>query len=81
MEDHIGTALHWSDQKEPEQAKSKDGVIGRNLDRIRVSAATPLPSKTRAGTAKWVLFNNNKIKIKNKNPIQKKNQIILAAFV
>ena len=28
---------------EPEEVKSKDGVIRRNLDRIRISAATPLP--------------------------------------
>ena len=44
MEDQIGTILHWSNQKEPEQAKSKDEVIRWNLDRIRISAATPLPS-------------------------------------
>ena len=44
MEDQIGTVLHWNNQKEPKQAKSKDEVIRRNLDRIRISAATPLPS-------------------------------------
>ena len=44
MEDEIGTILHWSNQKEPERAKSKDEVIRRNLDRIRITAATPLPS-------------------------------------
>ena len=44
MEDQIGTVLHWSNQKEPEQAKRKDEVIRRNLDRIHISAATPLPS-------------------------------------
>ena len=44
MEDEIGTVQHWSNQKEPEQAKSKDEVIRRNLDRIHISAATPLPS-------------------------------------
>ena len=44
MEDPIGTVLHWSNQKEPEQAKSKDEVIRWNLDMIRVSAATSLPS-------------------------------------
>ena len=43
MEDQIGTVLHWSHQKEPKQTKSKDGVIRSNLDRIRVSAVTPLP--------------------------------------
>ena len=45
MEDQIGTVLNWSNQKEPKQAKSKDEVIRRNLDRIRVSAAAPLTSK------------------------------------
>ena len=44
MEDQIGTILHWSHQQDPEQAKSKDEVIRRNLDRIHISAATPLPS-------------------------------------
>ena len=44
MEDQIGTAPHWRNQKEPKQEKSKDEVIRRNLDRIRISAATPLPS-------------------------------------
>ena len=43
MEDQIGTVLHWS-QKETKQAKSKDEVIRRNLDRIRVSATTSRPS-------------------------------------
>ena len=46
MEDQIGTVLHWSHQKENEQAKSKDEVIKRNLDWIQVSAATSLPSNT-----------------------------------
>jgi len=32
--------------REPEEVKSKDGVIRRNLDRIRVSAVTPQPSKS-----------------------------------
>ena len=44
MEDQIGTLLHWSNQKEPKQEKSKDEVIRRNLDIIHISAATPLPS-------------------------------------
>ena len=44
MEDQIGTVLHWSNQ-EPEQAKSKNEVIRWNLDKIRISAATPRPSK------------------------------------
>ena len=43
MKDQIGTVLHWSHQKEPKQAKSKDEVIRRNLDRIYISAATPGP--------------------------------------
>ena len=37
MVDQIGTVLHWSNQKEPEQAKSKDEVIRRNLDGIRMN--------------------------------------------
>ena len=40
MEDQIGTVLNWSNQEEPKQAKSKDEVIRRNLDRIHISAAT-----------------------------------------
>ena len=44
MEDQIGTVLHWSNQKEPKQEKRNDEVIRRNLDRIHISAATPLPS-------------------------------------
>ena len=44
MEDQIKEVLHWSYQKESEQAISKDEVIRRNLDRIHISAATPLPS-------------------------------------
>ena len=44
MEDQIGAVLHWSNQKEPKQEKSKDEVIRRNLHRICTSAATPLPS-------------------------------------
>ena len=44
MEDQIGTVLYWSNQKEPKQAKIKDEVIRRNLDRICISAAIPLPS-------------------------------------
>ena len=47
MEDQIGTVLHWSNQKEPKQAKSKDEVIRRNLDRIHILAATPLSNPTR----------------------------------
>ena len=43
MEDQIGTALHWSHQKEHKQAKSKDEVIRRNLNRIHISAAALYP--------------------------------------
>jgi len=43
-EDQMGSVLHWSHQKEPKQAKSKDEVIRRNLDRIHISAAAPPPT-------------------------------------
>ena len=46
MEDQIGPVLHWSNQKEPKQAKIKDDIIRRNLDKIHISAATTLPSNT-----------------------------------
>ena len=36
--------MKWKTKKEPEEVKSKDGVIRRNLDRILVSATTPQPS-------------------------------------
>ena len=36
--------MKWKTKKELEEVKSKDGVIRRNLDRILVSATTPLPS-------------------------------------
>jgi len=44
MEDQRGKALHWSNQKETTQAKSKDEVIGTNLCWICISVAPPLPS-------------------------------------
>ena len=44
MEDQIGSVLHWSHQKEPKQAKSKDEIIRMNLDRIHISPAATLPS-------------------------------------
>ena len=44
MEDQIATVLHWSNQKEPEQVKSKDEGIRRNLNMIHISAAATLPS-------------------------------------
>ena len=49
MEDQIGTVLHWSHQKEPRQAKSKDEVIRRNMDRIQLLLLYP---QTHPGTAK-----------------------------
>ena len=70
MEDQIGAVLHWSHQKEPKQAKRKDEVISRNLDRIRISAATPLPSNT-SKRSQVSLIQKKKKKIK-KNPDQKK---------
>ena len=35
--------IKWKTKKQPEEVKSKDGVIRSNLDRIRVSAVTPPP--------------------------------------
>ena len=66
MEDQIGTVLHWSHQKEPEQAKSKDEVIRRNLDRIHITAATSLPSKPSRHSQVRLIK-----KIKNKIPDKK----------
>ena len=66
MENQIGTVLHWSNQKKREQAKSKDEVIRRNLDRIHISAAILLYPQTHPGTAKWAL-----VKKFFKNPHQK----------
>ena len=75
MEDQIGTVLHWSNQKEPKQAKIKYEVIRRNLDRIHISAATPLPTNP---------SNHSQVSLiqKKKNHTKKtphKNLIILAA--
>ena len=61
MEDQIEIVLHWSNQKERKQAKIKDKVIRSNLDRIHISAATPLPS--------------NPSRHSKVNPIQKKKII------
>ena len=70
MKDQIGTVLHWSHQKEPEQAKTKDDIIRRNLDRIRISAATPLPSNpTRHNQVSIV--QKTQIKKLKKKPYQK----------
>ena len=65
MEDQIGTVLHWSNQKEPKQAKIKYEVIRRNLDRIPISAATPLPSNPSRHSQ--VSINLKKKKPKSKN--------------
>ena len=71
MEDQIGTVLHWSNQKEPKQEKSKDEVIRRNLDRIHISADTPLPSNPpRQSQVNLIQKINNNQKNK-KNPNQK----------
>ena len=67
MEDQIGTVLHWSNQKEPKQAKSKDEVIRRNLDMIHISAATPLPSNpSRHNQVSLIQKINNKNKPRSK---------------
>ena len=66
MEDKIGTVLHWSHQKAPKQAKSKDEVIRRILDRIHISAATLLPSNPSRHSQVSLIQ-----KIKIKNPYQK----------
>ena len=68
MEDQRGTVLHWSNQKEPEQAKRKDEVIRRNLDRIRISAAF-LPSNP-----------SKPIQAQPSEPFSKKNVIIIIKF-
>ena len=62
MEDQIKYVLHWSHQKEPEQAKTKDEVIRRNLDRIQVSPATPLPSNPSMHSQVSLVQKNEKIK-------------------
>ena len=70
MEDQMGTVLHLSNQKEPKQAKSNDEVIRRNLDRIHISAATPLPSNLSRHSQ--VSHSKNINKSQNKNtPYQK----------
>ena len=75
MEDQIGTVLYWSNHKEPKQAKSKDEVIGRNLDRIHISAATPRPSNpSKHSQVRHIQKNNN-----NKKEPRSKHEIILAA--
>ena len=68
MEDQIGTVLHLSHQKEPKQAKNKDEVIRRNLDRIRGSAATLLPSNPSRCGQMSLIQKKNEIK---KNPDSK----------
>ena len=51
MEDQIGTVLYSSHQKEPKQAKSKDEVIRRNLNRFTFQLLLLYP-QTHPGTAK-----------------------------
>ena len=51
MEDQMGTVLHWSNQKEPKQAKSKDEVIRRNLVGFTFQLLLRDP-QTHPGTAK-----------------------------
>ena len=87
MEDQTGTVLHWSNQKEPKQAKSKDEVIRRNLDRIRVSTATPLPSNSsRHSKPRFKKLNNyscqnmSPIKLKFKTCIPNHYEIIIVKF-
>ena len=71
MEDQIGTVMHWSNQKEPKQAKSKIEVIRRNLDMIHISAATPLPTNpSKHSQVSFIQKNNNN---KKKNQIKKLN--------
>ena len=70
MEDQIGTVLNWSNHKEPEQAKIKDEVIRRNLNRIHISAATPLPSNPSwhsQVSLLFLFFLNNKKEPRSKN--------------
>ena len=68
MEDQIGTVPHWSYPKEPEQAKSKDAVIKRNLDRIWVSAAATLPSNSsRCSKVSLLQKNSKRTQIKKLN--------------
>ena len=71
MEDQTGTVLQWSNQKEPKKAKSKDEVTRKNLDRIRISGATPLPSNALMHSQVSIIKNNNNNTIK-KEPRSKK---------
>ena len=68
MDDQIGTLLHWGNQKTPKTSKKQREVIRRNLDRIRISAATPLPSNpSRHSQVSFIQKKTNK----QKNPDQK----------
>ena len=71
MADQVGTVLHWSHQKDPEQAKRKDEVIRRNLDRIHISAASPLPSNTSRRSQVRLIQKKKKKAQRNQNPDQK----------
>ena len=77
MEYQIGTVLQWSNQKETKQAKSKDEVIRRNLDRIRISAAAPLPSNP-SRHSQVSLIKNKQKKPKGTEITKKTKKILIA---
>ena len=60
-------------KKEPKETKSKDGVIKRNLDRIRVSAATPQPSNPSRHPSNKEEWKNRLKKGVKRNCCEKKN--------
>ena len=51
MEDQLDTVLHWSHQKEPKQAKSKEGVMRRTWIGFGFQLQLLYP-QTHPGTAK-----------------------------
>ena len=73
MEAQIGTVLHWSHKKEPKQAKSKDEVIRRNLDRVHISAATPPPSNPSRHSQVGLIQKKKVIKTKKQKEPRSKN--------
>ena len=76
----VGTVPHWSHQKEPKQAKRKDEVIRRNLERIHISAAALLPSNPpRHSQASLIPKKKTTKNNKQKKEPRSKNLIILAA--
>ena len=73
MEDQIGTVLHWSIRRSPKKQKAKM-VIRRNPDRIRISAATPLPSNpSRHSQVNLKFKNKKKLKKTEQTQIKKLN--------